>query len=586
VVVDRPDARTAVVKFSTPQLATDKDFRLYYAPSTEDVALRLLAHRAPGEEEGYFMLLARPDDELEQGKVLPKEVVFALDTSGSMAGEKMEQARKALTFCLGQLNPNDRFNLVTFSTEVRALSEKTLLDAGKENIKKALAAVEMLEATGGTAIDEALRTALAMDFRPDQSVAKLVIFLTDGLPSIGTTDTVSILKGAASGNAQAKARIFTFGVGADVNTHLMDRLSRDAEGWSSYVAPKEDLELKLSDFYARVKNPVMTNVALDFGAESKVGSLYPRKIPALFKGSEILLFGRFKGEGPAEVKLRGLVSGQEKEIRLNFSWPKEERENDFLPRVWAMRKIGHLLEEVRLRGTNPETIEEIVALAQRHGIVTPYTSQLVLEPGMTAPIDQWRRGIPEPMARPAVPAPAKAAGVAFDGLKAAEEKARKEALDVAHFAGQTNNGEAALALAETERLLKDAKNDLQSALGPMTADAPAEGRRADSEAAARALRAKAFAKGGGAAGEEADRLAVAQELTVKQAGGRTFYLREGAWVDSNFKAGGKVTILKAFSKEYFELLKQRPELGAVLALGGRIFVVAGEVSYQIEPEEK
>lgn len=604
VNVERPDSNTAVVKLSDTNLSTDQDFRLYYAPSTEDVALRMVAHRIPssaGGDDGYFMIIGRPDDQLEKTKIVSKEIVFVLDTSGSMAGEKIEQAKKALTFCLSQLNPQDRFNLLTFSTSVSALSDGKLLDANKENVKKALAAVETIEATGGTAIDDALRAALANDFTEGPAKAKLVIFMTDGLPSVGVTDAGSILKDVEQCN-KSKARIFNFGVGTDVNTHLLDRIAVDHEGSSAYVAPKEDLELKMSDFYAKIKNPVMTNVTFDFGSDAKVNSLYPKKIPALFKGSEILLFGRYKGTGPGTITLRGNVGGETKEIKINVEWPTHERDSSFLPRVWAMRKIGHLIEDVRLNGQNQETIDEIVKLSQLHGIVTPYTSQLVIEPGMDvrdgrfrggpAPQGGMGGGFGQPVEEERLEA-ARAPAAAMKGLRRAEDKAKEQAGQVAAQAQQQNSGELAVALAETEKQLKDASNAV--AAKPDAKAEPSGDRNADE---ARKLQNRAWSagkKGEGRAtdGELADHLETldaAQAQTLKRIGERTFYLRSGMWIDSAFKADEKAkpTEVKAFSKEYFELMKKHPEMGSVLALGGRILVVVDGVSYQIEPaaEEK
>jgi Ca-activated chloride channel family protein len=266
---------------------------LFFAPSKEDVNLRALTHRTAGED-GYFVLLGRPDDRLDKAKVLPKDIVFVLDTSGSMVGEKMEQAKNGLKFCLQQLNENDRFNLIPFSTEVRPMSEK-LLKASKDNVQKALKTVEELEATGGTNISEAVATALANDFTDDPGRARLIVFMTDGLPTTGITEMPQILKDVKTANAK-KVRIFSFGVGHDVNTHLLDKMSGEWDGTSTYVQPKEDIEVKVSDFYTKVKNPVMTDIEFDFGP-AQAHSLYPKKVPALFKGSEVLMFGRFKGTG-------------------------------------------------------------------------------------------------------------------------------------------------------------------------------------------------------------------------------------------------------------------------------------------------
>ncbi|MCZ7645562.1 MAG: VWA domain-containing protein [Planctomycetota bacterium] len=601
VSVERPDAKSATIKFKEDYLASDRDFRLYYAPSKEDVALRMIVHREKAGEDGYFMLLARPDDELETDRVLPKEIVFVLDTSGSMAGEKMEQARAALSFCVNQLNPRDRFNIVPFSTEVKAFNPNGLLEATKENVKKGLRFVELLEATGGTNIDEALRTALAYDFTAGPATAKLVVFLTDGKPSVGITDTKSILKDVEQANGKAGARVFVFGVGTDVNTHLLDRMALEASGTSGYVAPKEDLELKVSDFYAKIKNPVMTDLAIDFGADARVNGMYPRKLPALFKGNELLVFGRYKGAGSGDVVLTGNVAGEKREIRVPVLWPETQRDNDFLPRVWAMRKIGNLLEEIRLSGPNQELIDEVVTLAQTHGIVTPYTSQLVLEPNMNPEElrdGRWRNRLEEAALRANAPQGGAGGGRGWDdasrAMRESHEEAKQQAGQLAQQAAETKSGDVAVALAETEKLLKNAEGlaaDMPAAAPKPEAGKALDGeqrRKADSEAASHALRAQAYAGFSGTykdrAGELGIALAAAQQVMIKNVLGRAFYLRGGIWVDSAFapKEGEEPAKLEAYGKDYFELLKQHPELGAVLALGENVLVVVDGKAYRVE----
>ncbi|MBE7463959.1 MAG: VWA domain-containing protein [Planctomycetes bacterium] len=611
VSVDRPDPKSATIKFKEDFLASDRDFRLYYAPTADDVALRILTHRPKAEEDGYFMLLVRPGEQLDTSKVLPKEIVFVLDTSGSMAGEKMEQAKAALNFCLNQLNPRDRFNLVPFSTEVKSFNPK-LLEATKENVQKALAYVDALEATGGTNIDDALRTALENDFTAGPASAKLVIFLTDGKPSVGITDIKSILKDVENSNGKPQARVFAFGVGTDVNTHLLDRLVMDAAGTCSYVAPKEDLELKVSDFYAKIKNPVMTDLALDLGPSARVHSLYPKKLPALFKGNELLVFGRYKGTGSGDAVLTGNVAGEKREIRLPVVWAEADRGNDFLPRVWAMRKIGHLLEELRLGGPNQELIEEVVALAQQHGIVTPYTSQLVLEPGMDPNAirdGRWRGRLTEETAALAPGAPTASSRELLDGANANLEGLRKEAEQRAGQAVAAKSGDLAVSLAEAEKQLKDAQGDAGfAARAPKPAetgealDDKSVERRFKSDSAARELKAQAYAadrlaqQSGGAGGkvlaldgDEAKQLQdfveTSAEMTIKQAAGRAFYLRQNVWVDGTMKLkdGEEPVKLEAFGKEYFELLKKHPELGAVFALGDDVLVSVDGKAYRVVP---
>ncbi|MCX7804113.1 MAG: VWA domain-containing protein [Planctomycetota bacterium] len=532
VKIERPDEKTAVVKFTAEKFKSDRDFQLFFAPSKEDVTLRMLCHRS-GDEDGYFLLLGRPDDRADKAKPLPKDIVFVLDTSGSMAGDKMEQAKSGFKFCIRQLNPNDRFNLIPFSTDVRPISPN-LLPAARENVEKAVKAVEELEATGGTNIAEAITTALANDFSTDPGRARLIIFMTDGLPTTGITDMSQILKDVRITNTK-KVRIFAFGVGHDVNTHLLDRMSGEWDGTTAYIAPKEDIEVKVSDFYAKIKNPVMTDIEFDFGG-AQVHSLYPKKVPALFKGSEVLMFGRYKGPWKGEVIVRGMIGGERREFRIPADFKAHEGANDFLPRVWAMRKIGHLLEEIRLSGRNQELVAEVVELSRRHGIVTEFTSFLVEEP-RAAPVFGMEQGI--------------------------DDRSRRMAGERLAAADAAQKGENAVAKASLEKELKDAAAPPAASFG---AGGGAAGRYRGADGKAAETR-------------ELERLAAE---TVRHVGKRTFYLKGGIWCDSGIKAGMQPKTVKNFSDEYFEILKKHSDLGAVLALGGKIIVVIDGVAYQFE----
>jgi len=601
VSVQRPDENTATIKLSGSNMSSDSDFKLYYAPSTEDVAMRVIAHRNSETEDGYFMLIGRVDEQLEKSKILPKEVVFVVDTSGSMQGEKIEQTKKALKFCLSSLSESDRFNLITFSTDVNGLSSNNLLEANKANVAKALAAVDQIEASGGTNIDGALRAALGSDFTAGSAKAKMVVFMTDGLPTVGVTDPQSILTDSIAATTKNKVRVFNFGVGNDVNTHLLDKLALQADGVSTYVSPREDIEVKVSDFYGKIKNPVMTDVVFDFGSGSGANSIYPKKIPALYRGGEITILGRFKGKGPSEITLSGNVAGEPRTIKLPVEWPARDIGNSQLPRVWAMRKIGHLIEDVRLHGENQEMIKEIVELSQLHGIVTPYTSQLVLEPGMNF------NGQPRPGNGPFVGArnrgldrdgagwekggggvPPPAAAAPADALRLQEAVTKKTtaaAKELSATAQRENVGETANALARVEQELKDAKQS--NAGDPNGFDESAKRKEERAEGRRQASVAykadKAFAgQAGGKPGELAEDMERVQAQTLKQVGARTFYNRGGVWVDSTAKSDVKPTIVKLFSKEYFDLLKSDNTLGPVLAMSGKILVVVGEKLYQIE----
>lgn len=362
--------------YEASQVLPAADFALYYSLG-EEQAFHMLTFRDPAdplEPDGFFLLLlaARPD---ASETVIAKDVLLVLDRSGSMEGEKFQQAQEALRYILKHLNPEDRFNLIAFSTGTDSFAAQLRPASEAED---AIRWVDQLSALGSTDINRALLEAASMaeGERPTN-----LIFLTDGLPTEGVVDSALILSNLQSA-APKNLRLFAFGVGYDVDTFLLDSLAQAHHGASSYVLPGERLDEVLSAFYAKVSTPVLTNLELDFG-EISVYDLYPTPLPDLFSGSQVVLVGRYRKPGVATVTLKGEVNNRSQ----TFQFPGQVFERSSLddsvlsaiPRLWATRKIGYLLNLVRLKGPDPETIEQIVRLSIRYGIVTPYTSFLVTE---------------------------------------------------------------------------------------------------------------------------------------------------------------------------------------------------------------
>jgi Ca-activated chloride channel family protein len=269
-----------------------------FSRQANPLGIDLLCSRG-ADGEGYFMLLASPGLTAPKAGVQPKDICFVLDTSGSMAGAKLDQAKKALRFCLANLGADDRFEIVRFSTEAEPLFGK-LADADKANLARAEEFIAGLKPIGGTAIGDALEKALSLrgdrkaDARPYH-----VIFLTDGQPTIGETREDPLVDQVKKADG-AGTRIFAFGIGNDVNTHLLDRIAGETKAISQYVLPSEDLEVKLSNFYSKIKEPVLCNLALSFtNPEVRVTQIYPNALPDLFNGDMLVVFGRYSGKGAA-----------------------------------------------------------------------------------------------------------------------------------------------------------------------------------------------------------------------------------------------------------------------------------------------
>ena len=375
IAVNRSGERRATLSFEGSGEEAQKDFQLYYSLSDKDFGLSLLTHREPGKD-GYFLLLISPKVNVGEQERAAKDVVFVFDTSGSMSGDKIEKAKAALRFGVESLSPRDRFNVVSFSGEEH-LMKSLLAEAGRPAKQEALAFIDRIRAEGGTNINDALVTALGQ-FQPSER-PQMLVFLTDGLPTVGTTDVKEILKNVGNAN-RAKVRIFSFGVGYDVNTSLLDKLSLENQGVSDYITPGEDIEVRVSGFFAKVNYPVLSDLGLDLGGV-ETEMQYPRVLPDLFKGSQLTIVGRYKNSlNRTTIKLTGKVGPRTETFSYpGQSFPSEEKDNQFLPRLWATRRVGHLLEQIRLNGENRELVDEIVGLGTRFGIVTPYTSFLVTE---------------------------------------------------------------------------------------------------------------------------------------------------------------------------------------------------------------
>jgi len=397
VYIERDGDYRAIVGYEEMDILPDQDFELVYTVSQEDVGLNLLSYRdpelaegpAPSEAEGFFLLLVAPSVEAEKDRVIPRDVILVLDTSGSMDGEKIEQAREALIYVLEHLNEEDRFNVIAFSTGLRQYA-RGLRPASEA--REAAGWVRRLEAVGGTDINRALLEALAqVDERPT-----VLIFLTDGLPTEGVTDVEQILANVEAA-APDNVRLFPFGVGDDVNTVLLDTLAEQHRGATGYVRPHERIDEEVSAFYAKISTPILADIELDFG-DVLVEDTYPYPLPDLFAGTQLILVGRYRlpssyssnYQSPSSyskgirITLTGEVNGEQREFVYEgaFAQPPSHpvtQSPSFIPRLWATRKIGHLLTQIRLHGERREWVDAVVGLSVRYGIITPYTSFLIQE---------------------------------------------------------------------------------------------------------------------------------------------------------------------------------------------------------------
>jgi len=460
-----------------------------------------------------------PKDDWSEQEYSAKDVVFVVDTSGSMAQEgKMEKARSALLYGVSILRPQDRFNVISFAGEEH-LMETGLIPADEKGRQRGAAFVKGLKPVGGTNINQSLLASLRQFSDGDRDRPKILVFMTDGLPTVDETNVNRIIDNVRKAGKPG-VRLFTFGVGYDVNTTLLDKLAAENGGVADYVEPKEELEVKVSNFFTKVNYPVLTDLQIDMGG-AKTDLIYPRGIPDLFRGSQVTLIGRYNNSSNLEavsLRLNGKASGQSRTYTYDkLSFPLRTDANDYLPRLWATRRVGWLMEQVRSNGEQKELRDEIVDLGTRYGIVTPYTSYLALEEGAVS------TNMAPPPGRGAVTGAGRVAT-----RRAMDIRPPKEAPANAPLSTPTTGADA-IQLSRQSREQQDSAK-------------LKEDTRADA---------------------------------VRRAAGKTFYLIDDVWTDSEFKSetGLPETVVSFGSDEYFALLKRYPKLSSYFSLAERVLVV-------------
>jgi len=534
VEIKRPDNNRATVSYTGKDEVPAGDFRLVFDTGSKEVGTSVITYRPEGSEDGYLLLLASPEIKAAGETPQPKTVVIVVDRSGSMSGEKIEQAKGAVRFVLNNLRDGDLFNIVTYDSVVESFKSE-LQRYNDQTRKQALAFVEDIYAGGSTNISGALKSALTQ--LTDKDRPSYVIFLTDGLPTTGETNEAKIVVGAKEQN-QVRARVMAFGVGYDVNSRLLDKLVSQNHGQSEYVRPKENIETRVASLYRKIRSPMMTDVEITFdveGATPEQGTIVNRVYPAgtidLFTGQQLVLVARYKRAGDAKVTLRGKVLGQEQ--TLDFPAKLAESSADdtyaFVEKLWATRRVGELIDEMDLVGRNEELVKELVTLSMRHGILTPYTSFFADD------------------------------GVSLGDVAGNVRRAGRQLEALEQAAGESGFAQRA--------------------------------GKAEFKNAAKAPAADAF---GGVQLREADKDRSRVVHTVRNVGNKTFYYRDNRWVDSTIAneaakdpqaAAKDVVKVERYSKEYFDLVEKLIKehgrgVAKYLAIDGPVTIRLGETTYQ------
>ncbi|MCB9895005.1 MAG: VWA domain-containing protein [Planctomycetes bacterium] len=563
----RKGEKEAVIGVEQKETQPDTDFEIFYGYAEDALSANVLSYR-DDDKAGYFLALLTPKIKLATDEILPKDVIVVLDTSGSMDEDgKIDQARKALSFMVNKLNEKDRFALVTFSTEARKMHDK-LTDASKEAKADAIAKIEKLEATGGTNLEQAIRFAyeLARSAPEDGKVTRpcYVILLSDGVPTMGETTDVKALAKIAKDNRAENVRVFPFGVGNDVNTWLLDTLAEENKGQREYVKPKEDMEVKVSNFANKIASPVLANVKLTIdGAE--LHDMHPQVPGDVFAGTQLSILGRFDKPGKHQLVLSGDVAGQKIAYEYTIELAAKDSGKAYLPRMWAVRRVGYLMDQLNMKGFSQEVKDEIVRLGTQFGIVTPYTSFLVVEdnprrmprPGAAMPEDENRGGRA---------IGGGAGGRDWDGNespKAPSEQKGDDAVKRSKSNADRREAESGADLAEAEKDAADSVAERAKKAGLRS--------RADGKLAK--LKEQGYSD---KAAEEA-----AGDI-IKTVGTRSFVWSDGIWLESdltNAELFG-AEVVEYLSDRYFEIAEGATN-SKILALGNEVIFRNGKTTIRV-----
>jgi Ca-activated chloride channel family protein len=411
VELERLNAHSAHIHLKSETMIPNKDFVLRYEVAGKNIQDALLTHRS--DRGGYFTLILQPPNRITAEDATPKELVFVLDTSGSMSGFPLEKAKETMNLALAGLYPSDTFNLITFAGDTRILFPIPVA-ATAANLKKAQAFLAGSSGSGGTEMMEAIRASL--DPSDSQDHVRIVCFMTDGYVGNDMAIISEIQK-------HPNARVFGFGIGSSVNRFLLDKMSEYGRGEVEYVALNDDGSAAARRFHERVRNPLLTDISVDWNG-MPVSDVYPERIPDLFGAKPVILTGRYTAAGRGVIRLKGKMAGKEFEREIAVNFPEAETQHNVLSSLWARQRIDDLMGKdyngLQQGEMKPELKETIASLGIEYGLMTQFTSFVAVEEMIVTDGGQPRRidvpvEVPEGVNREAVEEREDRRALAFSG---------------------------------------------------------------------------------------------------------------------------------------------------------------------------
>ncbi len=430
ILIERSGATRAAIRLRDKAVIPNKDFILKYDIAGQKIGDTILTHH--GSKGGFFTMILQPPQRVVVQDVAPKELVFVLDTSGSMFGFPIEKAKESMRYALDGLNPRDTFNLITFSGDTQILFPHPV-PATPENLARATHLMDTRSGSGGTEMMKAIRAAL--DPSDAQDHVRIVCFMTDGY--VGNDDEI-----IAEVRRHQNARVFAFGIGSAVNRYLLDKMAEQGRGEVEYVGLNDDGSAAARRFHERVRNPLLTDITVDWNG-LPVAEVYPRRIPDLFSAKPMYLSGRFTAPARGVIRIHGKLAGRPITREIAVDFPVSEPKHDELATLWARRKI----DDLSMKGS--DTREQVTQLGLDYKLMTQYTSFVAVEEMTVTDGGQPRRvevpvEIPEGVSYKGVfgePQPLMAAApMAFGGLMATRKLAYNTGV-VGGVPGQTERME-------------------------------------------------------------------------------------------------------------------------------------------------
>ncbi len=382
IVVTNSKASQAEVQLTQEATIPNKDFILTYVVAGEDIRDAVLTHR--NGKNGFFTLLLQPPDRINTDEVTPKELVFVLDTSGSMSGFPIEKAKETMRLAIDGLNPHDTFNLITFAGDTHILFPEPV-PATSSNVRKAQAFLSSRKGGGGTEMMKAIRAAL--DPTDSEEHLRIVCFMTDGYIGNDMAIVGEIQK-------HQNARVFAFGIGSSVNRFLLDEMAEHGRGEVEYVGLQDDGSAAARRFHERVQHPLLTDISVGWD-DLDVSEIYPKRLPVLFSAKPLVLTGRYITPGKGTIRLRGKIAGRSVVRKIEVEFPGFEPKHDVLATLWARTKIADLMAQdfngIQQGNPKPDVRKAITQLGLDYRLMTQFTSFVAVEELIITEGGQLRR---------------------------------------------------------------------------------------------------------------------------------------------------------------------------------------------------